>query len=112
MRKDTIDFFEKGIFPYEDNVFKTKGEKSEEESEENKLFEYIENESKTINYDFFEKYSNFVVPTVLAKKLYETKNKKKNSEFVELIKVKFLILVKSSKTIRTRIKNFNTEPNV
>ena len=33
-RKDIIDFFEKGIFPYKFNVFKTKKEESKEESEE------------------------------------------------------------------------------
>ena len=31
MRRDIIGFFEKGIFPFKDNVFKTKKEKSEEE---------------------------------------------------------------------------------
>ena len=36
-RKDIIGFFEKGTFPYKGNVFKTKEEKSEDESEENKL---------------------------------------------------------------------------
>ena len=35
-RKDIIDFFEKGIFPYKGNVFKTLQEESEEESEEEK----------------------------------------------------------------------------
>ena len=34
MRDDIIDLFEKGIFPYKGNVFKTKESK---ESEENKL---------------------------------------------------------------------------
>ena len=47
-RKDIIDLFERGIFLYKGNVFKTKEkEKSEEESEEleeNKFFKYIENE--------------------------------------------------------------------
>ena len=48
-RDDIIDIFEKRIFPYKDNAFKTKGE-SEEESEENKFknskfFKYIEDES-------------------------------------------------------------------
>ena len=62
-RKDIIGFFEKGTFPYKGNVFKTK----EEESEENKLekieddrknfFKYIEDESKGINYELFEKKS-------------------------------------------------------
>ena len=46
-RKDIIDFFEKGIFPYKGNVFKTKEEESKEESKEervNKFIKYIENE--------------------------------------------------------------------
>ena len=94
-RKDIIGFFEKGTFPYKGNVFKTK----EEESEENKLekikdnfkkfIKYIENESKGINYDLFKDYFNLVAPTVLTKKLCETKNKNKNNELVELIKVRW-----------------------
>ena len=64
---------------------KQKKEKSEEESEEeseenklekikndyNKFSEYIENESKSINYELFEKHFSFVVPSALAKKLFE-----------------------------------------
>ena len=46
--KDVINFFEKGIFPYRGNVFKTK-----EESEENKFFEHIENKTKDIDHDLF-----------------------------------------------------------
>ena len=42
----------------------------------NKVFEYIENESKGINYELFKKHFNFVTPTDLARTLYETKNKK------------------------------------
>ena len=67
---------------YKDNAFKTKEEKSEEEledeSQENKLeqikddykkfIEYIENESKGINYNLFKDYFNFVVPSSLARK--------------------------------------------
>ena len=70
-----IDLFEKGTFPYKGNVFKTK----EEESEENKLekikddyknfFNYIEDESKGISYELFEKHFNFASPTNLAKKI-------------------------------------------
>ena len=89
-RDEIINFFEKGIFPYKDNTFKTKEKNSEEESEEelekNKFFKYIENESKGINYDLFKEYFNFVAPTVLAKKLFETKDKNKNNNFVNVIK--------------------------
>ena len=50
-RYEIIDLFEKGIFPYNDKIFKTKEkEESEEELKEKKFFEYIENESKSINY--------------------------------------------------------------
>ena len=79
-RKDTIDLFEKGIFPQRGNVFKTK------ESKENEFFEYIKNESKGINFDLFRKYFNFETPTQLTKKLFEIKDKKKNNDFVEEIK--------------------------
>ena len=34
--------------------------------------------NQSINYDLFRYYFNFVVPSALVKKLYETKNKKKN----------------------------------
>ena len=40
-------------------------------------------ESKGINYDLCEDYFDSVVPIALVKKLSETKNKNKNSEFVE-----------------------------
>ena len=95
-RDEIINLFEKGTFPYKDNTFKTKEkewekeseEESEEESEKErfkKFLEYIENESKDINYDLFKDYFDVLVPSALAKKLYETKNKNKNNELVELI---------------------------
>ena len=48
--------------------------------------EYIENESKSINYDLFKKHFNFAVPSALVKQLYETKNRKKNNGLVNVIK--------------------------
>ena len=39
--------------------------------------------------NLFKEYFDFSVPTALAKKLYETKNKKKNDELVELIKARW-----------------------
>ena len=93
-RQEVIDAFKTGIFPYIDG-FQIK-EESEEESEEkkldkikddfNKFIEYIENESKGINYGLFKDYFNFLIPSALAKKLYETKNKNKNNELVKEIK--------------------------
>ena len=67
-------FFEKWIFPFKVKVFKTKEEESEENNLEKikddykKFIEYIENESKGINYDLFKDYFNFVVPSSLARK--------------------------------------------
>ena len=40
------------------------------------FFKYIEHESKGINYELFEKYFYFLAPTVLAKNIYKTKDKK------------------------------------
>ena len=51
--------------------------------------EYLENESKGINYDLFKDYFDLAVPSALLKMLYETKNKNKNNELVELIKVRW-----------------------
>ena len=92
-RDDIIDLFEKKAFLYKGNVFKTK---EEEESEENKLekvkddykifVKYIEDESKDISYELFEKIFYFSVPTVLVKELYETKDKNENNELVNVIK--------------------------
>ena len=94
-RGEVIDLFEKEIFLYKDNAFKIK-EESEEESEESKLekikddykkfIKYIENKSKGINYELFEKHFNFVVPSALLKQLYETKNRKENYKLINVIK--------------------------
>ena len=92
----TIIFFEKGIFPFEGNVFKTKEEEeSKEESKEKKIkkyinnaFTFIEQKSENINNDLFKSYFNFSAPIDLAKKLFETKDKKENSEFVGKIKIR------------------------
>ena len=80
VRKDIIDVFEKIIFPYKSNVFKTKEEESEEKSKKErvkKFVKYTENESNIINYDLIKKHFNFAVPSALVKQLYVTKNRKK-----------------------------------
>ena len=85
-RNSIIDLFEKGIFPYKLNAFKTKEEeKLKEELDKNKFFNYIENESENINYELFERHFINVVPTALGKKIFETKNKNKNNIFVSVI---------------------------
>ena len=94
-RDDIIDRFEKGTFPYKGSVFRIKEEESEENTLEkikdnyNKLFKYIEDGSKDIDYNLFEDYFSFPVPSLLAKKLFETKDKKENNELVELIRVRW-----------------------
>ena len=63
-----------------------------------------------ISYDFFENYFNFAAPTTLAKKLYETKNKKENNELVELIKVKWTNLKDDiEKMSKKEIENENPD---
>ena len=57
-------------------------EEESEELEENKFFKYIENESKSINYDLFKTHFSDIAPTILAKKLFDTKNKKENNDLV------------------------------
>ena len=88
-REEIINLFEKGIFPYKGNLFKSKEEEeSKEEEKRVKTFiKYIENESKGINYDLFWKYFNFAVITSgLTKQLYGIKNRKENNELVNVIK--------------------------
>ena len=98
MKEDIIVFFEKWTFSYKGNVFKTKKEESEENKLEkikddyNKFLKYIENESKGINYELFKDYFYSSVPSTLAKKLYETKDKKENNELVNVIKGRLIDL--------------------
>ena len=101
VRDKIINLFEKGIFPYKDNVFKTKEKKSEEESEEEseenklerikddykKFIKHIEDESKSITLNCSKDILfNFVVPSTLIKQLYKSKNKKDNNKLVHVIK--------------------------
>ena len=90
VREDIIVFFffEKGIFPFKDNVFKTKeeikGKTKEEEIEMfvNNSIALIEKESKYINNDLFKEHFD-LVPVALSKKLFEIKDANKNSKLVE-----------------------------
>ena len=81
-------FFEKGIFPFKGNVFKTKeeikGKTKEEEIEMfvNNSIALIEKESKDINNDLFKKHFD-LVPVALSKKLFEIKDANKNSKLVK-----------------------------
>ena len=112
VREDIIGFFEKGIFQFKGNVFKTKEERSEEKSEE-KIKKYINNtsvftkeKSKDVNNDLFKTYFNFSEPIDLAKKLSETKDKMKNNDLVELIRVRWINLKdETEKMSKEEIKN-------
>ena len=89
--RDIIGFFEKGIFPFKGNVFKTKEEIKEKAKEEIERFinsgiALIERESKGINNDFFKKHFDFSTPIDLSKELFEIKDLNKNSKLVEKIK--------------------------
>ena len=71
-REDIIGFFEKGIFPFKGNVFKTKEEIKEKIKEEKieKLINsisFIESKSKDINNNLFKKYFDFSTLNDLAK---------------------------------------------
>ena len=79
--------FEKSI----GETVKLKNQKNNfsETPEQKQFVEYIENKSKTIDYNLFKDYLSFSVPTALAKKLFETKNKKENNELVTLIRVRW-----------------------
>ena len=110
-KQDVIDAFKTGIFPYKESQIKEESkEKSEEESEKEseeeseeeskeleekmkgdfkKFIEYIDKESKDKNHDLFKEHFDFVVHSALAKKLYETQDKKKNNNLVKLIKTRW-----------------------
>ena len=107
-RADIIGFFEKGIFPFKGNVFKTKEEKLEETKEEltTNTVTFIEKNSKDINNDLFQTYYNFLAPIDLATKLFKTKDKKKNSELVKEIKNRWSKLKDETKKMsEEEIKN-------
>ena len=90
--QEVIGAFKTGIFLYNGFQKEESEQESEEESESEskddfeKFIEYIENESKGTNYDLFGHYFNFSILSALAKQLYETKNKNKNSKLVKEIK--------------------------
>ena len=77
-RQEVIDAFKTGIFPYIDG-FQIK-EESEEESEKddfNNFIEYIENESKGINYGLFKDYFNLIVPVLCQNNYMKQKIRQK-----------------------------------
>ena len=108
MRENIVNYFKKGVFPFKGKVFKIKEEIKEEEKEEliNNAIALIKKESKDINNDLFKTYFNFSAPIDLAKKLFETKDKKKNSAFVEEIKNRWSnFKLETEKISKEEIKN-------
>ena len=85
MRDDIINLFKERIFPYKGSAFRTKEEESEEsklekiQNDYKKFVKYIEDESKGIDYDLFEDYFSFSVPSALVKKNYLRQNIKRKT---------------------------------
>ena len=79
--------FEKSIA--ETVKLKNQKDNFSETPEQKNFIEYIEDKSKTINYNLFKEYFNVATPPFLAKQIFETKNKNKSSEYVELTEVKW-----------------------
>ena len=124
-REDIIGFFEKGIFPFKCNVFKTNEEikkkkrrnirKAKEEIERffNGGIALIETESKGINNDLFKKPFDFSTPIDLAGRLFEIKDANKNSELVEQIKNRWSNLKdKTEEMSKEEIKNERPNENI
>ena len=69
-RKDIIDFFEKGIFLYKGNVFKTKEEEQEETiTDTDKFSKYIAEKETGIDEELFKNYFKFQRPSNMLKSL-------------------------------------------
>ena len=82
-RKD-INFFEKGIFPYRGNVFKTKEEQEKTKADMNEIIKYIAKEEIDLHEELFKKYFNFQRPSVMLKSLYKL-NTNQNNKLVNVI---------------------------
>ena len=129
-RKDVIDFFEKGTFPYRGNVFKIKKEEeSEEEQKEtitdaNELNQWVNKQETEINTEFIKLHFRIQKPSDMLKYLYRTKDKKEKINLIntintglknlkEEIKEKSLkrLLDLINKNKKDKALNTNTKPN-
>ena len=81
-RKDIIDLFEKGIFPYRGGVFKIKEEQEKAKTDMNEISKYIVEEEIDLNKELFKKYFNFQRPSDMLMYLNKTNDKDKNNELV------------------------------
>ena len=77
-RKDIIDFFEKGNFPYRVNVFKTKEEQEKTKADMNEIIKHIAKEEIDLHEELFKKYFNFQRPSVMLKSLYKLNTNQSN----------------------------------
>ena len=84
-RKDIIDLFEKGIFPYRGGVFKIKEEQEKAKTDMNEISKYILEEETDLNKELFKKYFNFQRPSDMLMYLNKTNDKDKNNELVNVI---------------------------
>ena len=83
-RKD-INFFEKGIFPYRGNVFKTKEEQEKTKTDMNEIIKYIAKEEIDLNEGLFQKYFKIQRPSDMLMYLNKTNDKEKNNDLVNVI---------------------------
>ena len=84
-RKDIIDLFEKGIFPYRGGVFKIKEEQEKAKTDMNEISKYIVEEETDLNKELFKKYFNSQRPSDMLMYLNKTNDKDKNNELVNVI---------------------------
>ena len=84
-RKDIIDLFEKGIFPYRGNLFKTKEEQEKTKTDMNEISKYIVEEETDINEELFEKYFKIQKPSDMLMYLNKTNDKEENNKLVNMI---------------------------
>ena len=81
-RKYIINFFEAGIFPYTDNVFKTKEKQEKTKTNMNEISKYIAQEETDTNEKLFKKYFKTQKPSDMLMYLNKTNDKEKNNELV------------------------------
>ena len=84
-RKDIIDLFEKGIFPYRGNLFKTKEEQEKTKTDMNEISKYIVEEETDINEELFEKYFKIQKFSDMLMYLNKTNDKEENNKLVNMI---------------------------
>ena len=84
-RKDIIDLFEKVIFPYRGNVFKTKEEQEKIKTDMNKISKCIAEEEIDINEELFKKSFKIQKPSDMLMYLNKTNDKEENNKLVNMI---------------------------